>query len=144
MHIPSSVKIHWCLLKLSSRNEKRTDDRQTDRHTHVQRETIIPRHYCVVGYKKPLAMIRPRTIKLIGRIHLKSRWPLSQRSRSPWLLVSKKLVFLQCLWLGPSNLAEMLVLTSRMILRAKVKVTMTISILEDKTLKIRKEVGPHQ
>ena len=30
-----------------------------------------------------------------------------------------------------------------MVLRAKVKVTMTFSILEDKTLKIRREVGPH-
>ena len=27
-------------------------DGQTDRHTALQRETIIPRHYCVVGYKK--------------------------------------------------------------------------------------------
>ena len=27
-------------------------DRQMDRHTDVQRETIIPRHYCVAGYKK--------------------------------------------------------------------------------------------
>ena len=55
MHIPSLVKIHWCLLKLSSGNEKRTD-RRTDvwrlaRHTDIQRETIIPRHYCVAGYK---------------------------------------------------------------------------------------------
>ena len=52
MHIPSLVKIHWCLLKLSSGNEKRTDGR-TDGRTHGrQRETIIPRHYCVAGYKK--------------------------------------------------------------------------------------------
>ena len=32
---------------------------------------------------KTLVMIRPRTIKLIGRMDLKSRWPLCQRSRSP-------------------------------------------------------------
>ena len=46
MHIPSLEKIHWCLLKLSSGNEIHTDG-----HTDVQRETIIPRHYCVAGYK---------------------------------------------------------------------------------------------
>ena len=50
------VKIHWCLLKLSSENEKRTDGRmtdgRTDRHTDVQRETIVPRHCRVAGYKK--------------------------------------------------------------------------------------------
>ena len=34
MHIPSLVKIHWCLLKLSSGNEKRMDVRRTDRRTH--------------------------------------------------------------------------------------------------------------
>ena len=60
-----------------------------------------------------LGLSRPRTIKLIGRMDLKSRWHLSQRSRSPWPLVQKKLIILQCLWLGPSNLVEMLVLTSR-------------------------------
>ena len=27
------------------------DDGRTDGHTDVQRETILPRHYCVVGYK---------------------------------------------------------------------------------------------
>ena len=32
--------------------EVRTYDRQTDGHTDIQRETIIPRHYCVAGYKK--------------------------------------------------------------------------------------------
>ena len=55
MHIPSLAKIHRCLLKLSSGNEKRIDGRTTDgrsdRHTDVQRETIIPRHYRVAGYK---------------------------------------------------------------------------------------------
>ena len=51
MHIPSLVKINWCLLKLSSGNEKRTDGRWMDRHTDVQHETIIPRHYWVAGYK---------------------------------------------------------------------------------------------
>ena len=59
MHIPSLVKIHWCLLKLSFGNEKtdeRTDVRRTDRHTDVQRETIIYRHYCVAGYKNVLRM----------------------------------------------------------------------------------------
>ena len=52
MHIPSLVKIHWCLLKLSSGNEKRMDGRRKDRHMDVQRDTIIPHHYCVAGYKK--------------------------------------------------------------------------------------------
>ena len=111
MHTPSLVKIHWHLLKLSSGNEnsdilladnsvknwlnlpinnpkpdlyninehtkfrenpltftqviiwkckyRRTDwgttdgqmDGQTDRYTHSQRDTIIPRHYRVAGYK---------------------------------------------------------------------------------------------
>ena len=37
---------------LSSGNKKGMDGRQTDRHTDIQRETIIPRHYCVSGYKK--------------------------------------------------------------------------------------------
>ena len=27
------------------------EGRRTDRHTDVQRETIIPHHYCVAGYK---------------------------------------------------------------------------------------------
>ena len=38
MHIPNLVKIHWCLLKLSSGNEKGTDGRtydwRTDGQTH--------------------------------------------------------------------------------------------------------------
>ena len=51
MHIPSLVKIHWCLLKLSSWNKKWTDG-QMDGLTDDQRETIIPSHYCVAGYKK--------------------------------------------------------------------------------------------
>ena len=34
-----------------------TYDRQTDRHTDVQRENIIPRHYCVAGYKKTVLNI---------------------------------------------------------------------------------------
>ena len=51
MHIPSLVKIHCYLLKLSSGNEK-TDDGWMDRHTDVQHETKIPRHYCVAGYNK--------------------------------------------------------------------------------------------
>ena len=32
--------------------KRKTDGRTTDGHTDVQRETIIPRHYCVAGYKK--------------------------------------------------------------------------------------------
>ena len=54
MHIPSLVKIHWCLLKLSSGTEKTdgwTTDGWTDRHKDVQHETIIPRHYRVAGYE---------------------------------------------------------------------------------------------
>ena len=54
MHIPSLVKIHLCLLKLSSGNEKRMDGRTTDGLTDNQRETIIPRHYCAAGYKKKI------------------------------------------------------------------------------------------
>ena len=34
------------------RKRKRTDGRTTDGLTGDQRETIIPRHYCVAGYKK--------------------------------------------------------------------------------------------
>ena len=82
MHIPSLVKIHWCLLKLSSGNENmgvsradssvkhwghlpisipkpelhninaHTQVMTTDEHMDVQRETIISRHYRVAGYKK--------------------------------------------------------------------------------------------
>ena len=33
------------------KTDGRTTDGRTDRHTDVQRETIIPRHYCVAGYK---------------------------------------------------------------------------------------------
>ena len=108
MHTPSLVKIHWCLVKLSSGNEKmgmsradnsvknwrnlpisnpkpdlhnqyqciyqvwwksidvyssyhpetkngrtdgRTYDGRTDGLTDDQRETIIPRYYCLAGYK---------------------------------------------------------------------------------------------
>ena len=31
---------------------KQKTDGRTDGHTDDQRETIIPRHYCVAGYKK--------------------------------------------------------------------------------------------
>ena len=45
MHTPSLVKIHWCLLKLSSGNEIRTDvkltDWQMDRHTAIIPPTIM-------------------------------------------------------------------------------------------------------
>ena len=58
MHIPSLVKIHWHLLKSSSRNENtdgRTDVRQTDGwthgHTDSQRDAIILHHYRVAGYE---------------------------------------------------------------------------------------------
>ena len=65
MHISSLVEVHWCLLKLSSGNEKqmdgRTMDGQTDRHTDLQRETIIPCHYCVEGYKKKNEQIKGLT-----------------------------------------------------------------------------------
>ena len=54
MHIPSLGKIRWCLLKLSSWNEKWTNGQLTDGHTDVQRETITPRHYRVEGYKNAL------------------------------------------------------------------------------------------
>ena len=32
------------------KTDGRCTDGQTDGHTDVQRETIIPRHYCVTGY----------------------------------------------------------------------------------------------
>ena len=32
--------------------KRKTDGRTTDGLTDDQRETIIPRHYCVAGYKK--------------------------------------------------------------------------------------------
>ena len=55
MHIPSLMEVHWCLLKLSSGNKILMDrwmyNWRMDRHMDVQCETIIPRHYCVVGYK---------------------------------------------------------------------------------------------
>ena len=34
------------------KTDGRTDVRRTDGQTDDQRETIIPRHYCVAGYKK--------------------------------------------------------------------------------------------
>ena len=124
MHIPSLVKIHWSLLKLSSGNENmgvsRADnslknwrnlpisnpkpdlhninahtkfgenplmftqviirkrngwtdvqqmDRQMDRLTDDQSETIIPRHYCVVGYKngrKSTSLVETKKCYLIS------------------------------------------------------------------------------
>ena len=50
MHTPILVKIHWCLLKLSSwkRNTYGWKDVQTD----VRRKTIISRQYRMAGYKK--------------------------------------------------------------------------------------------
>ena len=59
MHIPSLVKIYWCLLIIwqiiiRKRNtDRRTYDWRTYRQTDVQRETIIPRHYRIAGYKNP-------------------------------------------------------------------------------------------
>ena len=65
------MKIYWYLLKLSSGNEKRTDGRTMDRRTDAQtdgltddqRETIIPRHYCVAGYKNNLLQITKKKKK---------------------------------------------------------------------------------
>ena len=78
MHIPSLVKIHWCLLKLSSRNEKRTDGLTDDQH-----ETIIPCHYCVAGYnndEKSTRCIQPSWVwneeKLIYLYHATWYWPI--------------------------------------------------------------------
>ena len=50
MHVPSLIKTHWYLHKLSFGNEN--IDGRTDGHTDNQRETIIPRHYRVAGHKK--------------------------------------------------------------------------------------------
>ena len=57
IHIPSLVKIHWCLLSNHPKTKKQTDrltssDWQMDRHTDILSETIIPRHCRVAGYKK--------------------------------------------------------------------------------------------
>ena len=54
IHIPTLVKIHWCLQVIIRKRKMDgcTTDGRTDRHTDVQRETIIPCHYSVVGYKK--------------------------------------------------------------------------------------------
>ena len=38
-------------------------DERTDGHTDVQRETKIPRHYCVAGYKKLLERKKNGQIK---------------------------------------------------------------------------------
>ena len=71
VHTPSFVKFHRCLLELSFGNEKRTDGRttdrradgRTDRHTDVQRETIIPRHYRVAGYNNTNKKNKKKTKK---------------------------------------------------------------------------------
>ena len=93
----SLVKIHWCLLKLSSGNEKRTEGR-TDRHTDIQREAIIPRHYCVAGYKKKYCLCgqwRPgislRMRRLIRdffvHLHDYSLVLMTRTSLGPWKIV---------------------------------------------------------
>ena len=60
--ILSLVKTHGCLLKLISENDLWMDrlmmDGQTDTHMDVQRETIIPCHYRVVGYKNECKLCR--------------------------------------------------------------------------------------
>ena len=40
------------IIRKRKQTEGRTTDGRTDRHTDVQRENIIPRHYRVAGYKK--------------------------------------------------------------------------------------------
>ena len=42
MHIPHLVKIHWCLLKLSSGNEKWTDGHTTDGQTDTRTSNMKP------------------------------------------------------------------------------------------------------
>ena len=39
---------------MDGQTDGRTTDGRTDRHTDVERETIIPCHYRVAGYKKVL------------------------------------------------------------------------------------------
>ena len=39
------------------RTDERTDVRRTDGYTDYQRETIIPRHYCVTGYKNQISQV---------------------------------------------------------------------------------------
>ena len=79
MHIPSLVKID--IYSSSSGNEhtdewSTTDGRMgghTDRHTGDQRETIIPRHYRVAGYKKVTKLWFQRNEQLIpSEFHPKS------------------------------------------------------------------------
>ena len=73
LHVPSLVKIHWCLLKFSSGNEKRTDGHMDD-----QRETIIPCHYCVAGYKNGNGTMCPtRSEKFRTSENFSRQWPMS-------------------------------------------------------------------
>ena len=50
IHIPSLVKIHWCILKLSFGNEIQTYGWSDTGTSNVK--PMKHRHYCVVGYKK--------------------------------------------------------------------------------------------
>ena len=138
------VKIHWCLLKLSSGNEnmgvsradnsekiwrnlpisnpkpdlhninahtkfgenslmftkviirkRKTDGRTTDERTHrqtdVQRETIIPRHYRVAGYKKLYydhlfiycKLVKPICISMSSAIWLRQEKERTKKERIP-------------------------------------------------------------
>ena len=66
MHIPGLVKIHWCLLKLSSGNEK-----WMDWLTDNQRETLIPRLAIVwQGIKMEWKSVLRRTVSLLPELKL--------------------------------------------------------------------------
>ena len=135
MHIPSLVKIHWCLVKLSSGNEnmgmsraensiknwrhlpisnpkpdlnninaytkfgentlmftqdiirKRKTDGQTDGLTDDQRVTIIPRHYCVAGYKNVKHCDSFCCIGLDKSGYQVKSFLISQRKHMLWVLI---------------------------------------------------------
>ena len=70
MHIPSLVKIGtyqvwWKSIDVYSSYHLETKygrmDKWTDRYTDIQRETIIPRHYRVAGYKKTVTVFSEKT-----------------------------------------------------------------------------------
>ena len=55
MHIPSDVYSSYHPQTKYGWIDNCTTDRWTHRHMDVLRETIIPHHYCVVGYKNELS-----------------------------------------------------------------------------------------
>ena len=65
-------------------------DGRMNRHTDLQRETIISRHYCVVGYKKVNQKVNLRRCPTIAI--LKDFFSLKKKKKKP---VQKKYVLLR-------------------------------------------------